>query len=125
MASFLTAPFADNVRCLPTNVKRFLAATGLRTPTAQAAAEIATSQSGKSAIHSSFGRGWPGGELCHDGVAGALACVLEGVPSEPASADGGARHDQAAVTADAAGSAVIIACATRQIGIQWADLAAS
>jgi len=77
------------------------------------------------AVHCLFGRRRPGGELGHDGVTGAFARGLECVPSGPASAGGGARHDQAAITAHAAGSTVVVAVATRKIGIQWAGLSES
>ena len=49
MASFLTAPFADNVQFLPTNVKKFLGVTGRRTRVTRDAARIATGRGGKSA----------------------------------------------------------------------------
>ena len=114
MAPFFTAPFADNVQCLPTNVKKFLGVTGRRTRVTRDAARIATWRGGKSAACYSFGRGWAGGELGHDGVTGTLACVLECVASGPASAGGGSRHDQAAVGADAAGSAVVVAVTAQE-----------
>jgi hypothetical protein len=67
MVPFLTAPFADNVQCLPANVNRFPGVTGRRTRVTRDAARIATGRGGKSAASYSLGRRWDSGALC-DGV---------------------------------------------------------